>query len=379
MANTLTFDIERQVITSGYDRRTCWVHPRLGVIPPATLVVTMQKLLLTGMDVFYGLYEMRSDDMGHTWSQPVAQPGLARRELGDGLSVCPSDFWPTWHSATGTLLGTGHTCVYQNDKLSNSLRPRRTVWSVYDNATRTWADWQALDLAGTDLAMDCGAGSTQRVDLDNGDVLLPAYGVASGVHFSTVMRCGFDGKTLAYQQHGDLTAPEGDGAFHEPSLAQFDGRFFLTLRSNTDGFIAVSRDGLRFDRPQRWTYDDGQPLNSVSTQQHWITQRDGLYLVYCRRGPENERVFRYRAPLFIGQVDPDKRCIIRETERAIIPDRGATLGNFGTALATPDEAWVTDAEWMQHGLDAPWNDPVACEAGGSDNSVWAVRMRWGHG
>jgi hypothetical protein len=41
-----------------------------------------------------------------------------------------------------------------------------------------------------------------------------------------------------------------------------------------------------------------------------------------------------------------------------------------------NESWVTDAEWMQHGLDAPWNDCTACEKGGSDNCVWVARLRW---
>ena len=64
---------ELQAIHSGYDRKTCWVHARPGAIPgdPPIVVVTMQKLRLTGSDVFYALNETRTDDGGKTWTDPV--------------------------------------------------------------------------------------------------------------------------------------------------------------------------------------------------------------------------------------------------------------------------------------------------------------------
>ena len=87
-------------------------------------------------------------------------------------------------------------------------------------------------------------------------------------------------------------------------------------------------------------------------------------------------VFRHRAPLFIAQVDPDRLCVIRKTERALVPDRGAIIGNFGTMNVSREESWVTVAEWMQHGIGARFNVPEVCEKGGSDNSVYAVRIKW---
>ena len=46
------FEVELQTIHSGYDRKTCWVHPRAGMIPgdygragdPFTVVLTMHEL-----------------------------------------------------------------------------------------------------------------------------------------------------------------------------------------------------------------------------------------------------------------------------------------------------------------------------------------------
>jgi len=89
--------------------------------------------------------------------------------------------------------------------------------------------------------------------------------------------------------------------------------------------------------------------------------------VYTRRGANNDHVFRHRAPLFIAQVDPQGLCVIRATERVLVPEKGARLGNFGVTEVSPDETWVTAAEWMQ---------PRGVEKRGSDNRVWIAKIQW---
>jgi len=66
------FHIQLDTISTGFDRQTCWVHARAGAIPgnPPSVVLTTQKLLLTGSDVFYALHDMRTDDLGKSWSVP---------------------------------------------------------------------------------------------------------------------------------------------------------------------------------------------------------------------------------------------------------------------------------------------------------------------
>ena len=75
-----------------------------------------------------------------------------------------------------------------------------------------------METPDDDLFFMDGAGSTQRVDLNNGDILLPTYsgvrGTAKGSFsfqgLAFVMRCRFDGRTLSYIEHGDtLTLPTG--------------------------------------------------------------------------------------------------------------------------------------------------------------------------
>jgi hypothetical protein len=365
------YEIQLDTIRSGFDRQTCWVHPRAGAIPGKTpsVVMTMQKLLLSGSDIFYQLNEMRTDDLGKTWSGPTAHDAtLGRRKEPNGVEAVICDFTPGWHAKTGRLLGTGHVARYIGDKLMPSPRPRQTSYSVYDAAARKWTRWETLAMPDGKKFFSAGAGCTQRVDLENGEVLLPVY-FSDGKELSatTVVRCGFDGRSLRYLEHGGELVTDIPRGYGEPSLTRFQGRYFLTLRNDIRGFVTSGRDGMHFDNPKPWQWDDGTELGNYNTQQHWVTHSDALYLVYTRRGAGNDHVFRHRAPLFIGQVDPKKLCVIRSTERVLVPQRGARLGNFGVVNVSQEETWVTVAEWMQ---------PLGCEKYGSDNSVYAARIRW---
>ena len=57
---------------------------------------------------------------------------------------------------------------------------------------------------------------------------------------------------------------------------------------------------LQICRSDRDFWIDGQALGSYNTQQHWISHGDSLYLIYTRRGANNDHVFRNRAPIFIA-------------------------------------------------------------------------------
>ncbi|MDF1811113.1 MAG: sialidase family protein [Verrucomicrobiales bacterium] len=316
------FEIERSVATRGFDGKTCWVHARAGAIPTGgkpVVVTTLQKLEVSGSDIFYALHTMQSPDLGKTWSAPVRQKNYARVPYSwqgkDDLEITVCDFWPRWHRQTGALLGTGHTVVYENNRVKKT-RPRSTAYAVFDPETNRLSPWKTLTMPDLPKFGNCGAGCTQRVDLPDGEILLPVYFKPIGdARFSTtVLRCSFDGTELRYIDHGsELSVPVKRGLY-EPSLAKFGGRFFLTMRNDEHGYISVSDDGKKFSEPKRWTFDDGADLGNYNTQQHWVTHRDALYLVYTRRGAENDHVFRHRAPLFMAQVDADKMVVLRDTE-----------------------------------------------------------------
>jgi len=375
-------DLELQIVSQGYDRETCWVQTRAGIIPPNQAVITAQKLRLSGSDIFYAIHSRHSEDLGKSWSEPVEQDAFAPRPRDDGSYFYVSDFWPKWHAASGRLLGTGHSPLYRDDELVTAPYRRSTAYSVYDVNTQHWDDWQFLDVP-EDIFFNSGSGCVQRLDLPNGDILLPIYHrprqapeMGRRENSSvTVLRCTFDGKKLSYVEHGgELTVPEPRG-LGEPSLARFGDRFFLTLRNDVKGYVATSGDGLDFDQPRPWTFDDGEEIGNYNTQQHWLTHSAGLFLVYSRHGADNDHVFRHRAPLFMAQVDPAKVCLIRDTERIVVPERGARLGNFGTVDVSADESWVVVSEWMQTNPPNPY-DCTVCEKYGSNNSIFIARINW---
>jgi hypothetical protein len=377
--DTLTYDLSLDNPSRYFDGSNCFVHPRAGLVAGAgknglpRVVLTMTTLDLEGSDVFKAAYGLQTDDLGKTWTTPQElQTLVPRYEIIDGVRrpVAISDFWPKWHKQTKLLLGTGHTVVYTPEWKVASPRPRHTSYSIYDPEISQWSTWQKMEMPDTEKFQNCGAGSTQRFDKPDGTILLPVYFVPPGavnVSSVTVVRCAFYNKQLTYIEHGNelkLDVPRGYG---EPSISCFQGNYFLTLRNDIRGYVTKGSDGLHFDEPKPWAFDDGEELGNYNTQQHWVTHSDALFLVYTRRGADNDHVFRHRAPLFMAQVDPDKLCVIRDTERIIVPERGARLGNFGVTDISADETWVTVSEWMQ---------PKGVEKYGSDGSIFVARIHW---
>src|SRR5262249_28822455 len=115
------YRLQLDTISRGYDGVKCWVHPRAGILPspegksPA-VVLTMQKLLLSGSDVFDALSDVRTHDLGNTWSViRTHAETLGRRDEPNNIVVGACDFWPKWHAKSGKLLGIGQTVRYQNN------------------------------------------------------------------------------------------------------------------------------------------------------------------------------------------------------------------------------------------------------------------------
>ncbi len=381
----LPFTIERTVACTGFDGESCWVHARAGAIPASLtinnadeplVVMTLQKLLLSGSDVFYALNSMRTHNLGQSWTTPNPQDVFDRVRIDDRMEVTVCDFWPRWHQQSGKLLGTGHTVIYEDNKVKR-IRSRATSYSIYDPDFHQWSAWKILQIPDEPRFKNAGAGCVQRFDLPNGDILLPFYfKEPSAEQFTvTVARCRFDGETLSYVEHGNELTIMFKRGLYEPSITGFGGNYFLTMRNDDHGYISTSEDGMNFTKPQKWKFDDGSNLGSYNTQQHWVTHPKGLFLCYTRQGAGNDHVFRHRAPLFIARVDPVTLRVIRETEQILIPEFGARLGNFGVTEVSSDETWITVTEWMQ--TKGPrWNDSSVPVGYGADNRVWVAKLKW---
>ncbi len=374
----LDYSLDLNTPTKLYDGERCWCHPRAGIVPGAgengnpRVVMTMNKLDLAGMDVFYGMYGLHTDDLAKTWTPPKELKSLAPLyETINGVKgpTAISDFTPKWHAASKTLLGTGHTVAYTPEWKVRKPRPRDTSYSIYNFKNGKWSDWQKMQMPEGDKFYSSGAGCVQRYDLEDGKILLPVYYRPEGKNSRvTVCMCSFDGKKLDYLSNGtELELNDDTRGLGEPSITKFKNEYFLTIRNDKKGFVAKSKDGLHFEKYEPWRFDDGSELGSYNTQQHWLTHSDALFLVYTRRGADNDHVFRHRAPLFMAEVDQDKLCVIRATERVLVPERGARLGNFGVTDVSPYESWVTVSEWMQ---------PEGVEKYGSDGSVFVAKINW---
>jgi hypothetical protein len=316
-------------------------------------LMTLQSI--SGSDVFGPVHWTQSEDLGKTWSEPRPIPGFGRRDSKDGKEEGVCDVVPEFHASTNTVLAIGHNVHYRRGVLA---RPQGSRWPVYvvREAGGSWSSPQKLSWNDSRGAFIYTCGCAQRVTLPDGDVLIPlSFGPEETQPRSvTTVRCTFDGKQLGIRIVGnELTSRVGRGLL-EPSLAVLDGRFYLTIRAEDErGYVSVSNDGLNWQKQQPWSWDDGQPLAMSTTQQRWLVHSDALFLVYTRKDEQNAKVMRWRAPLFVAEVDRQSLRLIRETEQVVLPlvgdgvrdpDHVALMGNFHTVAASPDESWVTVGE-----------------------------------
>jgi len=341
----------------GRDKQWDWWQARTAFVPALKgskpmWITTMSETGREGVHNFHDIYQSVSLDEGKGWTSPKIIPELKRAKQKDGYEISAGDLWPTYHAKSGKVITTGKTFNFENGTKENRRR-EKVSYAVMDPKDGSWGPLRFLEMPEKDhsgnIIMAANAGNTQRVDMPNGEILLPVRYMADAKKFnytSIVARCRFDGTKLSYLEHGsELNIPQGRGLY-EPSLIMHNKRFYLTLRADHSGFVTRSRDGLVFEKIREWSFDDGEPLGSYNTQQHWAEIGGGLFLIYTRRGAENDHIFRHRAPLFIAQVDPDRLCVIRRTEQILLPTNEATLGNSGICYISDHESWITCGEGL---------------------------------
>ena len=374
----LQFHVETVVAYQELSPSFVWFHPRAAAIPgygeggnPA-VIMTIQKHLVVS-DFYSGMYFMRTDDLGETWSQPFEIPELAWQYEADGTTVSVADVTPLWHEKSGKLIAIGIKVRYNKEGKQVFDKPRShdAAYTLFDPETNSWTPWKMVENIPDPNSKFylVNPGCVQWLVKPNGNILLPVYfsGSDLGKSSVSVLECTFDGSTLTYLQHGsELTVDEGRG-FGEPSLALYNDTYFLTIRNDIKAYVSTSKDGLNWDLPISWKFDDGQELGSYNTQAHWLVHSGGLFLTYTRKGADNDHIARNRAPIFIAQVNPKNLTVIRSTEQVLIPERGVMLGNFGASAITENESWVTDAEFMIGNERHPR---------GADGSVWIGKVNW---
>ena len=367
------------IVQEGFDREQnfCWAQARVGRIGDK-IVLTDQKFGLSQdestWDVYDVIHSCYSTDGGTTFSPRILQENFRLPPSPEGYHQVICDFVPDYNTATGTLLGTGGACCYENTAaiLPSFKIPYRSFYTIYDSKTHTWGSVQPyLDAQGEEMT-NFHTSSCQRYDLDNGDIIQPVYKLPEDLskwHFHMqVHRFSFDGQQLIHKEAGNnIHWVDSTRGLSEPAVTRFNGKFYLTVRSDEKIWVSTSNDGVHFMQLRPWLWDTGLEVPSHNTQQKWIVSQAGLFLVYTRKNGQNEHVFRHRGPLYICQVDPDRLCLLRHTEQVVVPERGARIGNFGITHVSDQESWVTVAEIMY---------PVGCEKYGSNNAVFLSKIHW---
>ena len=354
---SLIASIEKITLRRGRDGSgPSWFHPRACVVPTdsgSMILMTLQTI--SGSDVFGPVHWMTTSDLGKTWTepQPLAALGRVPAEKGWEEGVC--DVVPEYHPPTKTVLAMGHNVFYRGPKFDTQQPARWPLYAVWSNGV--WGERRKLewdDPRGSLIyTNNCG----QRVVLENGYIaFVMSFGSSRNSRSAAGVHCSFDGTTLAIKKVGTEMKHTAGRGLLEPSLVRWQKKFYVTLRAeDNQGYVATSDDGLDFGEKQPWCWDSGDPIAMSTTQQHWLAHSDALFLVYTRKDASNLKVPRWRAPLFMAQVDPQRLRLLRDTERVVLPlvgdginmpDEVAYSGNFHPVNVSANESWVTDGEML---------------------------------
>ena len=338
-----------------------WFHPRACMLPRADgkpiALMTLQEI--GGSDYFGQVHWSISEDLGKTWSTPKPISALGRDPIPghDELQAAVCDVTPQYHPHTGTVIALGHVVFYKGAYFARKEQLPRYPIYVTRGQDGKWSRRKILKWddprGGHIYSNNCG----QRVVLPDGDVQMSfTFGPKAENRMVAGVRAAFDGEHLTVSKVGEpLHNPKGRGLL-EPSVTRFGTKFWITMRAEDGrGYVSVSNDGLNWAEKKAWTWDDGVPVDMSTTQQHWLTHSDGLFLVYTRKDESNANVIRWRSPLWVAQVDPERRCLIRLTEQVALPlvgdgvkqpNKVALMGNFNVTNVSPYESWITVGEWM---------------------------------
>ena len=335
-----------------------WAQSRAAVIPgdPARVMVTTQEFEKQGSHGYRDIFSLETTDGAKTWSVPQRIESLGRKMSPLGVEMVMGDLCPQWHATTRRLLVTGKTFGFRKDAKPSEAKDdrayERVAYTIYSPDKNEWSGLKIMAMPEKDHAghpiIEPNAGCNQRFDLPNGEVLLPVryrHDPKLRTYTTIVARCTFDGETLTYSEHGSELTTAVMRGLYEPSVIGFQGRYFLTMRGEKTGYVARGADGINYEPVVEWKFDDGKPVGTYCTQQHWITHGEGLYLIYTRKGAGNDHVFRHRAPIFIAKVDPDKLHVIRATEQILMPETGVDLGGgYAPVDVNEKETWVISTE-----------------------------------
>ena len=345
-------------------------HPKAVEMPDGSLFLTVQEI--KGSDYYGDVLWSVSKDGGRTWSdlsklEPLGWRPLEEPDKFEG--VC--DTVPNVDPASDKLVAIGHNVFYRENRFWDTLG----TWHKSDHTTAhlrrgcysvrrddgTWTPRQYLEPEEFKGAAAFCCGCTQKIVRPNGEWLLPFYFMedTQGMNYRvTVYRAHFDGERFTLLERGNILENSKGRGLMEPSLVEFGGRVLMTLRAEDgNSYVAASEDGLHFAPMQAWRFDNGEYPESFSTQQHFAVIGGKLFLSYTRNAGYNSKVPRFRAPLFIAEVNPERLELIRDSEQIVFPIDGeweypktiALSGNFMPLSLKDGGAMIFDGSFKLDG------------------------------
>ena len=336
-----------------------WFHPAVARLRDGRLLAVMQEI--RGSDHYGCPMFAVGGERGESWSVPAEIPAFRSRRLpGTPFTEAVADPRP-FLMQDGSVAVFGCTTFYTDRGCAgwdDRLPPGRAVYAVWSPETGEWSGRGTLELPGTELTYRTAC--TQAVLRGEDEIILPVY-------FDRGIPCDYFGHrssrfaslTAIYRKRGDafefvarsnlLELPLLRGCIEPSAIRLPEGGIAMTLRAE-DGrmYRALSPDGLAWRDLRPWCWEDGVPVETASTQQHWLRLGDGVCLVYTRCDGSNDKIMRFRAPLYIARADAERAVLIRESERVVFPRRKidgveVLYGNFHCAQLDDGRAIVTDA------------------------------------
>ena len=211
-----------------------FLQARSAIIPHETdtgFLVT-QSIYGYGTHSYGDLYVLKKSTCSKNWIRPTKIEELTRRSVSNELVKSFGDVTPVWHNNTQTVLCTGKSSFAKSIDTNNPVGTRKRVdietmkevaYAIYYPGEDKWSQFKKVilpvKLENGDDFVEANAGCTQRVDLPDGDVLLPIRYKNNVYYVSTVIKCFYDGNELKYKNHGSLLSINQGRGLYEPCYA----------------------------------------------------------------------------------------------------------------------------------------------------------------
>ena len=340
-----------------------YFHPSLTCLQDNRIMAVMQTI---NAGDYYGEPEFAiTADGGKTWTEPQKIPAFRHKRLSDSPFVQAVADVRCFTMQDGSVAAFGCTTFYTSQGCASwdksidiAPPPGRAVYAVWSPESGTWSNGGILPLPGIERSYRTSC--TQAVLLENNKIILPVY-FDTGIpvdHFG-YKASRFASLTAIYGQNGSkfefiaqsnqLEIRNNRGCIEPSAVRLPDGSYAMTMRAE-DGnmYYSVSKDALNWSEPAPWVWDDNTAIKTASTQQHWVRIGDKVFLVYTRSDGSNDHLMRYRAPLYIAEVNTTSGQLLRTTEQVVFKrkcrdEAEALYGNFHCAQFNANCAVITDA------------------------------------